>query len=124
MAEERPDWGAPIAYLVLERGTAVYATEETEIGTVEHVLYVAEEDIFDGIVVQTPDGLRFVDAEAVDRIYERRVNTSLSPEEAKALPAPEGAPTVYGVDPSDGAGPSLHDHYRRLFKKGEWRPRS
>ena len=54
VAEEKPDWGLPIAYLVLERGTAVYATGESEIGTVEHVLYVAEEDIFDGIVVQTP----------------------------------------------------------------------
>ena len=124
MVEENPDWGSPIAYLVLERGTAVYATGETEIGTVEHVLYVAAEDVFDGIVVHTPDGLRFVDASDVDRIYERRVITSLSPEDAKALAAPEDAPAVYGVDPSDGAGPSLHDHYRRLFKKGEWRPRN
>jgi hypothetical protein len=123
MADEKPDWGSPIAYLVLERGTAVYATEETEIGTVEHVLYVAEEDVFDGIVVQTSDGLRFVDGSDVDRIYERRVITSLSPEDAQALPAPEGAPAVYDVDPADGIGPSLHDHYRRLFKKGEWRPR-
>jgi hypothetical protein len=120
VADEKPDWGSPIAYLVLERGTAVYATGDTEIGTVEHVLYVAEEDVFDGIVVQTPDGLRFVDASDVDRIYERRVDTSLSPEDAKALPAPEGAPAVYGVDPSDGIGPSLHDHYRRLFKRGTW----
>ena len=71
------------------------------------MLYVAEEDIFDGIVVQTSDGLRFVEASDVDRIYERRVITSLSPENAQALPAPEGAPAVYDVDPADGIGPSI-----------------
>jgi hypothetical protein len=123
VADENPDWGSPIAYLVLQPGTAVVAKDGAQIGTVEHVLYVAEEDVFDGIVVRTPDGLRFVEASDVDRIYERRVITSLSPEDAKALPAPEGAPAVYGVDPADGIGPSLHDHYRRLFKRGTWQQR-
>jgi hypothetical protein len=124
MAEETTEWGSPIAYLVLERGTPVRAAGREQIGTVEHVLFVPEEDVFDGIVVQTAGGLRFVDADAVDRIYERCVLTTLSAEEARSLPAPEDGPAVYDVDPSDGIGPSLHDHYRRLFKKGTWSERS
>jgi hypothetical protein len=123
VADETTDCGSPIAYLVLEKGTPVYATGKVEIGRVEHVLFVPEEDVFDGIVVQTVEGLRFVDADDVDRIYERCVLTTLSPEAARALPAPEDGPAVYGVDPSDGIGPSLHDHYRRLFKKGTWSER-
>ncbi len=118
------DYGSPIAYLVLEQGTPVHSADDAQIGTVEHVLFVPEEDVFDGIVIQTADGPRFVDADQVGKIYERCVLTTLSAEDAAKLPAPEGAPPVYETDPSDGAGPSLHDHYRRWFKKGKWSERS
>ena len=116
------DYGAPIAYLVLEQGTAVVASDHSPIGAVEHVLYVEAEDVFDGIVVQTPDGLRFVDRDDVDRIFERAVVTALTPDQARTLPPPDSSAPSYGVDPGDGIGPSLHDHYRRLFGKGRWKP--
>ena len=51
MADETPDCGSPIAYLVLARGTAVYASDHSLIGKVQHVLFVPEEDVFDGIVI-------------------------------------------------------------------------
>lgn len=121
MPESR-DYGAPIAYLVLAQGTAVVASDHSPIGAVEHVLYVEAEDVFDGIVVQTPDGLRFVDRDDVDRIFERAVVTALTPDQARALPPPDSSAPAYGVDPGDGIGPSLHDHYRRLFGKGRWKP--
>jgi hypothetical protein len=120
MPDESPDCGSPIAYLVLERGTAVFADGRERIGTVEHVLYVEQEDVFDGIVIQTGGGLRFVDAEDVDRIYERCVLTTLTAEQAKALPPPEDGPPVYHADAADGVGRSLHDRYRRMFGKGRW----
>ena len=122
MPDEPRDYGSPIAYLVLEQGTAVVASDHSPIGAVEHVLYVEAEDVFDGIVVQTRDGLRFVDRDDVDRIFERCVVTTLSPEQASALPPPDSGAPAYGVDPGDGVGPSLHDHYRRLFGKGRWQP--
>ena len=74
---------------MLQPGTAVYTSGREQIGTVEQVLFVQEEDVFDGIVVQTGDGARFVDASDVDGIFERCVITSLSLEQAKALPPPE-----------------------------------
>jgi hypothetical protein len=120
MADGAQDCGSPIAYLVLEPGTAVYTSGRERIGTVEQVLFVQEEDVFDGIVVQTGDGARFVDASDVDGIFERCVITSLSLEQAKALPPPEIAPPVYGVDPAQGTGTSLRARFGRWFGKARW----
>jgi hypothetical protein len=120
MAEQMPDCGSPIAYLVLEPGTAVYTSDHTLIGKVEHVLFVPEEDVFDGIVVETSDGPRFVDASDVDRIYERCVITSLTAGQAQALPPPEPGPPVFHDDPALGAGWSVRDLYLKLFRKGGW----
>jgi hypothetical protein len=120
MAAELPDCGSPIAYLVLQPGTAVYASGRERIGTVERVLFVQEEDVFDGIVVQTDGGPRFVDADQVDGIFERCVITTLSVEQARALPPPEQAPAVYGVDPSQGTGTSLRARFGRWFGKARW----
>ncbi len=120
MADGVQDCGSPIAYLVLQPGTAVYTSGRERIGTVEQVLFVQEEDVFDGIVVQTGDGARFVDASDVDGIFERCVITSLSLEQAKALPPPETAPPVYGVDPAQGTGTSLRARFGRWFGKARW----
>ena len=50
----------PISYLALEAGTPVKSATGTTFGAVEHVLQIPEEDLFDGIVVTTDRGLRFV----------------------------------------------------------------
>lgn len=118
-----PDCGSPIAYLVLRPGTGVYTSGHEQIGTVERVLFVQEEDVFDGIVIQTGSGPRFVDADQVDRIYERCVMTLLSSEDARALPPPAAAPAVYAVDPAQGQGRSLSDRFRRWFGKARWTKR-
>jgi hypothetical protein len=120
MADDAHDCGSPIAYLVLQPGTAVYTSARERIGAVERVLFVQEEDVFDGIVVQTDDGPRFVDASQVDGIFERCVVTSLTGEQARALPPPEEAPAVYGVDPAQGTGTSLRDRFHRWFGKARW----
>jgi sporulation protein YlmC with PRC-barrel domain len=124
MPDGTPDCGSPIAYLVLAKGTAVYSSARERIGTVDEVLFVAEEDVFDGIVVQTAAGRRFVDSDRVERIYERCVITTLTAEQAAALPEPEGGPPVLGVDPAAGTGRSLKDRLFRLFGRGEgWKER-
>src|SRR5690348_10765048 len=115
---DQTDCGDPIAYLVLEAGATVYATDRSEIGTVKHVLFVEQEDVFDGLVIETGDGERFVDASDVDRIHERCVFTTLTPQQAAALPEGEGGAPTYEADPAAGAGHSLRDYYLRLFGKG------
>ena len=57
-------------------------------GTVHSVLDNAREHIFDGIVVDTPNGRRFVDAPEVVRITRRRVTLSIDAAEARQLPEP------------------------------------
>jgi hypothetical protein len=114
------DCGSPIAYLVLQKGTAVYTADRTQVGHVEHVLFVPEEDVFEGIVIKTEAGIRFVERDDVDQIFERCVFTTLTAEQARALPPPDPGTPVYHDDPALGAGSSLRDHYLRLFRKGGW----
>jgi hypothetical protein len=80
------DYGHAIGYKVLKRGTPVRSSDGVEIGTVRRVQDNAREHIFDGIVVDTPDGRRFVDAPEVARIFERAVILTITAEEARALP--------------------------------------
>ena len=80
------DHGSAIGYKVLKRGTPVRSSDDVEIGTVRRVQDNAREHIFDGIVIDTPDGRRFVDAPEVARIFERAVVLTISADEARALP--------------------------------------
>ena len=80
------DDGHAIGYKVLARGTVVRSSDGAEVGTVRRVLDNVREHIFDGIVIDTPDGRRFVDAPEVARIFERAVVLSITAEEAKELP--------------------------------------
>ncbi len=66
------DEGHAVSYKVLARGTPVWTSDGVEIGTVRAVLENEREHLFDGLVVDTPQGRRFVDAPEVARIAERR----------------------------------------------------
>jgi hypothetical protein len=96
------DEGHPISFRVLARGTPVWSSDDQEIGTVESVLATDPEDIFDGIVIRTNAGRRFVDAPEVARIAERRVTLSITSSEAEQLPAPAGGGPEYKVNPAAG----------------------
>ena len=71
-----------ISYQALPRGVPVHASDGARIGTVYRVLDNAREHIFDGIVVRTPDGRRFVDAPEVAHITSRRVTLTITAAEA------------------------------------------
>lgn len=82
-----------IGYQALPRGVPVHASDGELLGTVHRVQDNAREHIFDGIVVSTEDGRRFVDAPEVARIFERAVMLTISSEAAKNLPE-RGSATV------------------------------
>src|SRR3954447_5369822 len=84
------DDGQPIGYQALPRGVPAVSTDGVEVGTVVRVLDNAREHIFDGIVIKTGEGRRFVDAPEVVRITDRRVTLSLSAAEAAQLPEDRG----------------------------------
>lgn len=109
----------PIAYTGLDKGTPMLTRSGRRFGTVEHVLQVPEEDLFDGIVTATSQGLRFVDRDQIGEITTAWVRCDLTDEQAARLPAPEGAP-VYSVDALKDIGGSLHDRLGRLFRRPHW----
>jgi hypothetical protein len=79
-----------IGYQALPRGVPVVAADGVEVGTVHRVLDNAREHIFDGIVIRTADGRRFVDAPEVARITASRVTLSITAQEAAGLPEQPG----------------------------------
>jgi hypothetical protein len=109
----------PISYEAAVRGTPVLSSAGTQIGTLEHVLEVPEVDVFDGIVIATKDGLRFIDADYVQQITRSHIWCSLDDMQASQLRPPDGAP-VYRVDALEDSGHSLHDVLGRLFRRPHW----
>jgi hypothetical protein len=110
------DDGPAISYKLLERGTAVHASDGEPIGKVDQVLDNVREDIFDGIVIRTEDGDRFVDAPEVARITEQRVTLSIDAAEAAALPAYEPGAPQYEANTRAG-------RLARLLGRGGWKRR-
>jgi hypothetical protein len=108
-----------ISYEAAAPGTPVLSSSGSNIGTLEHVLQVPELDVFDGIVIGTEHGLRFIDADHVGEITRSQISTSITDAEAASLPAP-GGPPIYRVDALDDTGPSLHDKLGRLFGRPHW----
>ena len=118
----------PISYEAAVLGTPMLSSSGAEIGTLEHVLEVPDLDLFDGIVITTKGGLRFIDADQVGEITRSQITRSqitrsqitrsqitrsqirchLDDAQASDLPAPDGPP-VYRVDALEDTGQSLHD---------------
>lgn len=95
------DEGPPIAYSVLDDGVPVYAADGTSVGTVDHVVAAAEEDIFHGLVIRTDGGVRFVSADQVASLHERGVDLRIDAASVAGLPHPHGgAPELEIKDPT------------------------
>jgi hypothetical protein len=103
-----PDLGEPRSYLTLEKGAEVYGSDGEKVGKVEHVLAVPEDDIFDGIVLDTsvlPGGHRFVDASQVQECFERGVLLKIDRAAAERLPEPSENAAALEVGPDELSEP-------------------
>jgi hypothetical protein len=80
-----------VSYHALPRGVPVLSADGIQLGTVQRVLDNAREHIFDGIVMKTEKGNRFVDAPEVARITNRRVTLTINAIDAADLPEHRGA---------------------------------
>jgi hypothetical protein len=114
-----PDLGQPSSYLTLAKGAVVYSCDGEEVGRVEHVLAEADEDIFDGIVIDTsvlPGGQRFCDANQVEQIFERGVLLKLDRESAEGLPEPSENPATMGENPAEEPDSDLEAKLKRAWE--------
>jgi hypothetical protein len=112
------DPGLPIAYQALAAGTPVHAQGGGQVGTVKQVLAVEEEDVFDGLMIDTDTGSRFIDADQVAHIAEHRVDLRLTDAEVAEQPEHEEGAPVYRSEAPVGRG---RDLWRRLRLRGLWR---
>jgi PRC-barrel domain protein len=117
------DHDAPVSFLTLPAGTPVFASDGTEVGTVARVLADSGTAIFDGVIITTGDGYRFVDAPEVARITAGGVRLTIDSAAARALPEPSQGPRVVRVDPrrgvkrSGGVVGSLRRSWDRFTKR-------
>jgi hypothetical protein len=107
------DDGLAVHYTAVTPGTPVFGSDEVEAGTVVEVLDNYKEHIFDGIVIETADGvLRFADAPEVKRTAEKAVTLTITAAEAAELPPPEKAPGIFS--PRQGkVAPRLFGGWKR-----------
>jgi sporulation protein YlmC with PRC-barrel domain len=112
------DFGEPTSYLAVEEGCDVVSSDGEKVGTVQHVLADEEEDVFDGIVIDTqlgPGGLHFVDAPQVSECFEHAIQLSIPASQVTKLPKPTANPAVmehHGVEDSES---SLQAKLRRAW---------
>jgi hypothetical protein len=115
------DYGEPASYLTLKEGCDVVSSDGQRVGTLQHVLADEEDDIFDGIVIDSqlgPGGLHFVDAPQVSECFERAVQLKLPASEVPELPKPAPNPAAlehHGVEDSEsGLQAKLHRAWDKI----------
>jgi sporulation protein YlmC with PRC-barrel domain len=115
------DRGERISYLVLEVGTPCYTSDGEAIGRVKRVLAAPEEDVYDGLILATDEGDRFVDADHASELYEHAVVLSIPADQVHHLPDPTANPAAMAVEPDDtvhhSAGQELGHLLRRAWDR-------
>ena len=86
------DLDEPVGYLALPPGTPVVTSDGATVGAVEQVRYHEREQILDGMIVRSADGLRFVDAPEVEVMTRRKVDIGLTRLDYLMLPLLGGGP--------------------------------
>jgi uncharacterized protein YrrD len=77
----------PVSYLMIEPGWTVVGSDGEEIGSVSEVRSDESKDIFDGLMVKSGmlGSARYVPAERVKQIFERRIELDVTGDELQKL---------------------------------------
>ncbi|HEX3705652.1 MAG TPA: hypothetical protein VHV76_03395 [Mycobacteriales bacterium] len=98
----------------------VLSSSGQQFGTLEKVLEIPSEDLFDGVIVDTHHGRRFVDRDQIDEITTEYITCNLDDAAAANLPKPDGSP-VYEADAEAVEGHNFHAWVHRTFGHGGWK---
>jgi hypothetical protein len=115
------DEGQPISYLQLTHHVPVYASDRSEVGSVDHVVAAPAEDIFHGIVMKSHHGLQFIAADQIASLHEQGVDLKINRAAAENAPHPHGAAPAWH-DREPGVRPSSWKHVLGMFTGAD--PRS
>lgn len=109
-----------ISYQAAKRGTPVVTSSGKQIGHLVHVLQVPEEDLFDGLVIRTHHGMRFIDADQVHEITRSKIRCSLSDTQADNLPKPEGGTSAFDFDGIEEFTYAQTQYLGQVFRRARW----
>jgi hypothetical protein len=115
------DNAQPVAYEGVPLGVPMLSSTGQEFGTLEKVLEIPEEDLFDGVIVKTRHGRRFVDRDQITEITTEFIRCDLDDEAVANLPEPSGTP-VFDANVGYGEGSSFREWVHRTFGHGGWKP--
>jgi hypothetical protein len=110
----------PVSYEGVPLGVPLLSSSGSRFGTLEKVLEIPSEDLFDGVIVKTHHGRRFVDRDQIVEITTEYIKCSFDDEAAAKLPEPSGEP-AFDADDSYGEGNSFREWVHRTFGHGGWR---
>lgn len=114
------DSAEPVSYEGVPTGVPLLSSTGQEFGTLERVLEIPSEDLFDGVIVKTQHGRRFVDRDQIVEITTQYIKCDLSDIQCADLPEPSGT-AVYEADAGYGVGNSFRDWVHRTFGHKGWR---
>jgi hypothetical protein len=110
----------PVSYQGVPEGVPVLSASGRQFGTLDKVLAIASEDLFDGVIVHTDHGRRFVDRDQIAEITTEFIKCDLDDAATESLPEPSGSP-VYDANAGYGEGNSFREWVHRSFGHGGWK---
>jgi hypothetical protein len=114
------DTAEPVSYEGVPLGVPLLSLSGKQFGTLEKVLEIPSEDLFDGVIVKTHHGRRFVDRDQILEITTEFIKCDLDDDAAANLPEPSGTP-VYDANAGYGEGTSFRAWVQRSFGHSGWK---
>ncbi|MCU1624104.1 MAG: hypothetical protein JWL79_2949 [Frankiales bacterium] len=110
----------PVSYEGVPRGVPVQSASGSPFGTLDKVLEIPSEDLFDGVIVKTRHGHRFVDRDQISEITTEYIRCTFDDAAAANLPEPSGTGN-YDADAGYGEGNTFREWVHRTFGHGGWK---
>lgn len=113
-----PDLGSPSSWRAANPGLAVHASDGERVGTLRHVLAVDDEDILEGLIIDSSleaGGARFVDEADVDEFFDRGVRLRLDAAGCGGLHRPSAAPGAIQAHGDEPPPARLHAKLQRAW---------
>jgi hypothetical protein len=113
------DTAEPVSYEGVPVGVPLLSSTGHRFGTLVKVLEIPSEDLFDGVIVKTEHGHRFVDRDQIAEITTEYIKCDLDDEATASLPEPSGT-AAFDASAGYGEGNTFREWVHRTFGHGGW----